>query len=168
MLRQAMHELGIGFEKSQVAHFRRIAEGLSDPFAVSDETVLDQQAKKTFKGGNAQTEVLQVFPAEQQQLRIFQCVDIAIGRGFRVVAVEISNPPALDRKLDDMFTAFFIDGVVAQTALTDKSDIPADLSGLQQERSARYITGSKISSSGTEFILTQGYLGQDILTKTVE
>jgi len=116
VLGDPLDALGIGPDEFQVFGLRRLAHGLQQTPLRGDEVVLNQDAEISFELRHFLQKDVPGGAGDQEQFGVFESLHIKKGGLVGEETVEICGPPAFQGKLQDMFAAFFVNGIGSQYA----------------------------------------------------
>ena len=129
----AIEQLWIGGEKIQVAFLCSGTDILKHPLLEVDKSVLNQHPEIPVEFGVMGIKVEQIGFGNLQQLRLFQCLYVKLGRGVCMKTANVSDPLILNGKLEIVFLPFFIHLIHLQTAMDNKGVMRANITLLQNE-----------------------------------
>lgn len=168
ILGNASRNGGIRLEKIQVSFFGRSAKRCRNTPLVGHESAFQQQSEEPIEFRNLLEKLLLSASLQEQQLGVFQGIDI-VGRWLACQdAVWIADPPILDCKLDDMLFAFIVDRIASQAAPDDKGVVLAYLTFLQEKLALPELLRDEERCAPLELFIRQFDALEDMCTEKFE
>jgi len=110
----ALKELGLLFHKEKVLSLGRPSLRDGEAFQRRIVVALDFVIMESLVLRQLLADAKVVVSREQNQLTLFECLDVVDGRSFRIETLQVADPPILHREMNDDLFRVFVDDVAPE------------------------------------------------------